>query len=187
MTCDSDRGYVDAPLINGGGIWYVCPYRRFIHVGNYWGLTFIKVSLFPLKATKLWILSFKSCGTDYPAVVLLIVKLYRFRILLCQPRDAANSVKPFRQTFFFGLNCDQFARDVMLLLSLLGNFLHQIIFNCRQTLLFLPAPSSLNFCFEALDCLQVSLNSSFFCSHRRASDSSILNFLFLGNSDFLQT
>jgi len=63
----------------------------------------------------------------------LTVKLYRFRKLLSQPQDAANSLNAVFDSHLFGINYDEFARDVMLLLSLLGNFLHQIIYNYRHT------------------------------------------------------
>ena len=48
--------------------------------------------------------------------------------------------------------------------------------NTNREVATLPAPLSLNFFFEAPDYLQVSLNFSFFCTHRHKSDSSILNF-----------
>ena len=193
VTCGFDGDCVDAPLINVGGTWHVCPYRHFIHVGNHWGLKFMKVWIMDFISKfqsygQSYGFYFKSCGTDSPMVILLILKLCGFRKLLSQPRDAANSVKLFSSAIFL-------AQTVINLLEMWCCCSRSLaIFSIKSSSIvdrhgFIPTPSSQNF-FEAHDCLTCrfhSISHSFVPIGAQVIHQLWTFLLFLGSNDFLQT
>jgi len=98
VTCGSDRDYVDARLINGGGTWHVCPYRL-LSMNRQSLRAEVHEALFA-SSWKQQSYKFYLSNLDCPVVVLLlIVKLYRFRKLLSQPRDAANLINAVFEPF----------------------------------------------------------------------------------------